>query len=222
MYELIIYRIADGKEKFMNKTEKNFYELFGIDKNASDEVIKKAYRSLISKYHPDIYQGDKVYAEEMTKKINYAYSILKDNEKRKIYDILINRENYINKETVYEDNIKSNNTSKEHAKENTDENETKNKTQSNNTNQQQKEDKTNLNEDIEEITNKFALCSFAFGIFSFLFPLASTFLGFIAIILGIIAISTYKSSLEKNMWMAMAGISIGLFWFFLMLGFLGS
>lgn len=41
MYELIIYRIADGKEKFMNKTEKNFYELFGIDKNASDEVIKK-------------------------------------------------------------------------------------------------------------------------------------------------------------------------------------
>ena len=58
-----------------------------MDKKASDEEIKKAYRKLAMKYHPDHYQGeDKKEAEEKFKKISEAYAVLKDKEKRKQYD----------------------------------------------------------------------------------------------------------------------------------------
>ena len=46
----------------------NYYEILEINEKASPEVIKMAYKALILKYHPDRYQGDKNYAEEMTKK----------------------------------------------------------------------------------------------------------------------------------------------------------
>ena len=67
--------------------ENDYYKILGVDKKASDEEIKKAYRKLAMKYHPDHYQGeDKNAAEEKFKKISEAYAVLKDKEKRKQYD----------------------------------------------------------------------------------------------------------------------------------------
>jgi curved DNA-binding protein len=67
--------------------DNDYYKILGVDKKASDEEIKKAYRKLAMKYHPDHYQGeDKKEAEEKFKKISEAYAVLKDKEKRKQYD----------------------------------------------------------------------------------------------------------------------------------------
>ncbi len=63
----------------------DYYKLLGVSKNASAEVIKKAYRKLAMKYHPDHTKGDKE-AEEKFKKISEAYAVLSDPEKRKQYD----------------------------------------------------------------------------------------------------------------------------------------
>ncbi len=63
----------------------DYYKTLGIDKNASDSDIKKAYRKLAMKYHPDHTKGDKA-AEEKFKKISEAYAVLSDPEKRKQYD----------------------------------------------------------------------------------------------------------------------------------------
>ena len=65
---------------------KNYYEELGVEKNADISEIKKAYLSLLKKYHPDIYQGDKNYAQEQTQKLNMIYNILKDEKQRRIYD----------------------------------------------------------------------------------------------------------------------------------------
>lgn len=66
------------------KFDFNFYIILGIKEDASSEEIKKAYRVLSKKFHPDMMDtGD----EEMFKKISIAYSILKDPEKRKLYDL---------------------------------------------------------------------------------------------------------------------------------------
>ncbi|MBR4002848.1 MAG: DnaJ domain-containing protein [Clostridia bacterium] len=66
---------------------KNFYEVLRVRTNASQDQIRKAFMELVSKYHPDVYKGDKIYAERYTAVINEAYSILKDPEKRRDYDI---------------------------------------------------------------------------------------------------------------------------------------
>ena len=64
---------------------KNYYEILGIRKDASTEEIKKAYRKLARKYHPDVNPGNKE-AEEKFKQINEAYNNLIDESKRKTYD----------------------------------------------------------------------------------------------------------------------------------------
>jgi curved DNA-binding protein len=63
----------------------DYYKVLGVQKIASEEEIKKAYRKLAMKYHPDHTKGDKS-AEEKFKKISEAYAVLSDKEKRKEYD----------------------------------------------------------------------------------------------------------------------------------------
>ena len=63
-----------------------YYEILEISEKASQEVIRMAYKALCKKYHPDVYPGDKSFAEEQIKKLNEAYAVLSDVYKKKEYD----------------------------------------------------------------------------------------------------------------------------------------
>lgn len=65
--------------------KRDYYEVLGVDKNASAEDIKKAYRQLAKKYHPDLNPGNKE-AEEKFKEVNEAYEVLSDADKKARYD----------------------------------------------------------------------------------------------------------------------------------------
>ena len=64
---------------------KDYYEILGVSREATEADIKKSYRKLAVKYHPDKNPGDKA-AEEKFKEISSAFEVLKDSEKRRKYD----------------------------------------------------------------------------------------------------------------------------------------
>ena len=65
--------------------KRDYYEVLGVPKTADDSRIKRAYRKLAKKYHPDVNANNKA-AEEKFKEVQEAYEVLSDKEKRKVYD----------------------------------------------------------------------------------------------------------------------------------------
>ena len=71
----------------MSSTKRDYYEVLGVSKDATEKDIKKAYRKLAFKWHPDKNPDNKKEAEEKFKEVNEAYSVLSDPEKRRQYDM---------------------------------------------------------------------------------------------------------------------------------------
>ena len=71
----------------MANSQKDYYGILGVKKSASAEEIRKAFRKLARKYHPDVNPGDKA-AEEKFKTLSEANDVLSDPKKRKVYDQL--------------------------------------------------------------------------------------------------------------------------------------
>ncbi len=67
--------------------KRDYYEVLGVDRGASSDEIKRAYRKLAKQYHPDVYNGDKEEAAEKFKEVSEAYEVLSDENKRRQYDM---------------------------------------------------------------------------------------------------------------------------------------
>lgn len=88
---------------------KNYYEILEVNKKASREIIEKAYKVLIKKYHPDLYEGEaRKLAEERAKDINEAYKILSDEFLREQYDKELQKENDAEYYERYNKNARNN------------------------------------------------------------------------------------------------------------------
>lgn len=103
--------------------KRTYYDILKVEKFADEKTIKSAYIKLQKKYHPDIYNGDKKYAQRVTCEINNAYSVLSDANKRKEYDLSLNFEkesftdNKLNKKEFKESKINKKNIKKTLLKE---------------------------------------------------------------------------------------------------------
>lgn len=73
---------------------KDYYKVLGVEKKATQDEIKKAFRKLAIKYHPDKTKGDKA-AEEKFKEVNEAYEVLGDKNKRQKYDTMGDNYQYL-------------------------------------------------------------------------------------------------------------------------------
>ena len=69
----------------MADNKRDYYEVLGVAKGASEDEIQKAYRQMAKKYHPDLNPGDKE-AEARFKEVNEAYEVLSDSQKKARYD----------------------------------------------------------------------------------------------------------------------------------------
>ena len=69
----------------MAENKRDYYEVLGVSKTASEDDIKKAYRKLAKEFHPDLHPGDKA-AEAKFKELNEAYEVLSDPQKKSKYD----------------------------------------------------------------------------------------------------------------------------------------
>mgnify|MGYP005773052219 CR=1 FL=1 len=92
---------------------KNYYEILEVNKKASKEVIEKAYKVLVKKYHPDLYSGQKKeYAEKKIKEINEAYNVLTDEFMKEQYDAELEKQEqeilYRKYENRQSNNVQSN------------------------------------------------------------------------------------------------------------------
>ena len=76
--------ISFGSEPL--ESQMDYYAVFGIARDAEDIVITAAYKGMVKKYHPDVYEGSKVEANEKIREINEAYDTLSDPKKRSAYD----------------------------------------------------------------------------------------------------------------------------------------
>ena len=91
----------------------DYYKILEIDKNSTNEEIKKAYRKLIIKWHPDKNSNNKEEAEQKFRNISEAYNVLRDKNKRQIYDTFgvssfrTNTQNYkyTNNKSTFENNF---------------------------------------------------------------------------------------------------------------------
>ena len=70
----------------MAEAKRDYYEVLGVDKNVSDDELKKTFRKLAKKYHPDANPDNKEEAERKFKEVNEAYEVLSDKQKRSMYD----------------------------------------------------------------------------------------------------------------------------------------
>lgn len=84
-------KIRLAKQKAREAGKKDFYKILGVDKKASDDEIKKAYKKLAMKWHPDrnsqATEEEKAKADKMFKEINEAYTVLSDKEERRKFDL---------------------------------------------------------------------------------------------------------------------------------------
>ena len=82
----------------------NYYEVLRVPSTASINEIKNAYKRLVKRYHPDVYEGNKLFAETKIKEINEAYETLSEKRKKAEYDAELNYQKY---EPTREDFVKT-------------------------------------------------------------------------------------------------------------------
>ena len=94
-------RLSKKKGKSGVWLMKNYYEILEVNPKASKEVIEKAYKVLVGKYHPDLYSGEKQqYAEKRTKEINEAYHVLSDDFLREQYGRELEKQNIDTRQSI--------------------------------------------------------------------------------------------------------------------------